>query len=252
MGRAVEPSSDTCCVQFPLLRTSQSLKWEGVWRELGCLAPGASFAVREESGHSLKSSLSVSVLSSLGPFISSSLLPFLHSSLLPFMSLSFHPFIPLSFHLFVCSSLPPFFPSSLCPFHSFVPFILCPFCPFIPSSLILLSFHSFYHVISLSLSSYLPFFSPLIHLSFHPFILMVPDRSCVLTVVVCGVSCFPACNGDRYQELVHSAQQRRPVEDTPGRLAAIMGWIFGLAGHHTLILCPCRSWPGSREETPVS
>lgn len=47
--------------QFPLLKTSQTLKWEGVWRELGCLAPGASFAVREESGHSLKSSLSVSV-----------------------------------------------------------------------------------------------------------------------------------------------------------------------------------------------
>lgn len=45
--------------QFPLWRTSQSLKWEGVWRELACLAPAASFAVREESGHSLKSSLSV-------------------------------------------------------------------------------------------------------------------------------------------------------------------------------------------------
>ncbi|XP_056907361.1 sorting and assembly machinery component 50 homolog A isoform X1 [Takifugu flavidus] len=43
---------------FPMLKTSQTLKWEGVWRELGCLAPGASFAVREESGHSLKSSLS--------------------------------------------------------------------------------------------------------------------------------------------------------------------------------------------------
>lgn len=45
--------------QFPLLRTSQTLKWEGVWRELGCLARTASFAVRQESGHSLKSSLSV-------------------------------------------------------------------------------------------------------------------------------------------------------------------------------------------------
>lgn len=45
--------------QFPLLKTSQTLKWEGVWRELGCLARTASFAVREESGHSLKSSLSV-------------------------------------------------------------------------------------------------------------------------------------------------------------------------------------------------
>uniref|UniRef100_A0A665X2R2 Sorting and assembly machinery component 50 homolog A n=1 Tax=Echeneis naucrates TaxID=173247 RepID=A0A665X2R2_ECHNA len=43
---------------FPVWKTSQTLKWEGVWRELGCLARTASFAVREESGHSLKSSLS--------------------------------------------------------------------------------------------------------------------------------------------------------------------------------------------------
>uniref|UniRef100_A0A8C1TQC0 SAMM50 sorting and assembly machinery component n=1 Tax=Cyprinus carpio TaxID=7962 RepID=A0A8C1TQC0_CYPCA len=44
---------------FPIWRTNHTLKWEGVWRELGCLARTASFAVREESGHSLKSSLSV-------------------------------------------------------------------------------------------------------------------------------------------------------------------------------------------------
>lgn len=43
---------------FPLWRTSQSVKYEAVWRELSCLAGAASFAVREESGHSLKSSLS--------------------------------------------------------------------------------------------------------------------------------------------------------------------------------------------------
>uniref|UniRef100_A0A8C6WRV3 SAMM50 sorting and assembly machinery component n=1 Tax=Neogobius melanostomus TaxID=47308 RepID=A0A8C6WRV3_9GOBI len=43
---------------FPVWRTSQSLKYEAVWRELSCLAGTASFAVREESGHSLKSSLS--------------------------------------------------------------------------------------------------------------------------------------------------------------------------------------------------
>lgn len=48
-------------LQFPLLKTNQTLKWEGVWRDLGCLARTASFAVREESGHSLKSSLSVFV-----------------------------------------------------------------------------------------------------------------------------------------------------------------------------------------------
>uniref|UniRef100_A0A8B9LG35 Sorting and assembly machinery component 50 homolog A n=1 Tax=Astyanax mexicanus TaxID=7994 RepID=A0A8B9LG35_ASTMX len=40
------------------ISTNHTLKWEGVWRELGCLARTASFAVREESGHSLKSSLS--------------------------------------------------------------------------------------------------------------------------------------------------------------------------------------------------
>lgn len=50
--------------QFPIWRTSHTVKWEGVWRELGCLARTASFAVREESGHSLKSSLAVCVLSS--------------------------------------------------------------------------------------------------------------------------------------------------------------------------------------------
>ncbi|XP_026058298.1 sorting and assembly machinery component 50 homolog A [Carassius auratus] len=43
---------------FPIWRTNHTLKWEGVWRELGCLARTASIAVREESGHSLKSSLS--------------------------------------------------------------------------------------------------------------------------------------------------------------------------------------------------
>ncbi|XP_062402851.1 sorting and assembly machinery component 50 homolog A [Sardina pilchardus] len=45
-------------VSFPISWTNHTLKWEGVWRELGCLARTASFAVREESGHSLKSSLS--------------------------------------------------------------------------------------------------------------------------------------------------------------------------------------------------
>uniref|UniRef100_A0A8C6P355 Sorting and assembly machinery component 50 homolog, like n=1 Tax=Nothobranchius furzeri TaxID=105023 RepID=A0A8C6P355_NOTFU len=35
-------------LNFPLGVTSHTLKWEGVWRELGCLARSASFAVREE------------------------------------------------------------------------------------------------------------------------------------------------------------------------------------------------------------
>lgn len=48
-------------MQFPLWKTSQTLKWEAVWRELGSLGQTASFAIREESGHSLKSSLSVFV-----------------------------------------------------------------------------------------------------------------------------------------------------------------------------------------------
>ncbi|KAG6934982.1 SAMM50 sorting and assembly machinery component, partial [Chelydra serpentina] len=43
---------------FPIWKTNHTLKWEGVWRELGSLARTASFSVREESGHSLKSSLS--------------------------------------------------------------------------------------------------------------------------------------------------------------------------------------------------
>ena len=34
--------------QFPVGRSSHTVKWEGVWRELGCLARSASFAVREE------------------------------------------------------------------------------------------------------------------------------------------------------------------------------------------------------------
>ncbi|KAJ8245532.1 hypothetical protein GJAV_G00271740 [Gymnothorax javanicus] len=45
-------------INFPIWKTNHTLKWEGVWRELACLGRTASFAVREESGHSLKSSLS--------------------------------------------------------------------------------------------------------------------------------------------------------------------------------------------------
>ncbi|XP_048405332.1 sorting and assembly machinery component 50 homolog isoform X3 [Stegostoma tigrinum] len=43
---------------FPIWKTHHTLKWEGVWRELSSLSRTASFSVREESGHSLKSSLS--------------------------------------------------------------------------------------------------------------------------------------------------------------------------------------------------
>lgn len=34
-----------------------SLRWEGIWREIGCLSNTTGFAVREEAGHTLKSSL---------------------------------------------------------------------------------------------------------------------------------------------------------------------------------------------------
>uniref|UniRef100_A0A8C6LYB3 SAMM50 sorting and assembly machinery component n=1 Tax=Nothobranchius furzeri TaxID=105023 RepID=A0A8C6LYB3_NOTFU len=50
--------SKTGSCSFPMWKTNQTLKWEGVWRELGCLGQNASFAIRNESGHSLKSSLS--------------------------------------------------------------------------------------------------------------------------------------------------------------------------------------------------
>ncbi|XP_060695446.1 sorting and assembly machinery component 50 homolog isoform X1 [Hemiscyllium ocellatum] len=43
---------------FPIWKTHHALKWEGVWRELSSLSRTASFSVREESGHSLKSSIS--------------------------------------------------------------------------------------------------------------------------------------------------------------------------------------------------
>ncbi|PIK49385.1 putative sorting and assembly machinery component 50-like A-like [Apostichopus japonicus] len=42
---------------FPGPLGLQSLRWEGVWRELSCLTRASSFPVREQCGHSLKSSL---------------------------------------------------------------------------------------------------------------------------------------------------------------------------------------------------
>ncbi|ESN98145.1 hypothetical protein HELRODRAFT_185880 [Helobdella robusta] len=36
---------------------SHTLRWEGIWRELQALSSSTAFAIREESGHSLKSSL---------------------------------------------------------------------------------------------------------------------------------------------------------------------------------------------------
>ena len=51
--------------QFPSLIGDHNLKLEGVWRDLRCLSNVTSFAVREQSGHTLKSCLKVSIVSEL-------------------------------------------------------------------------------------------------------------------------------------------------------------------------------------------
>lgn len=38
-------------------QVAHNLQWEGIWRELGCVNRATAFAVREQCGHSLKSSL---------------------------------------------------------------------------------------------------------------------------------------------------------------------------------------------------
>ncbi|XP_076802910.1 sorting and assembly machinery component 50 homolog A-like isoform X2 [Clavelina lepadiformis] len=42
---------------FPLLGNQHSLEWQGMWRELACSNVGTAFEVRQQMGHSLKSSL---------------------------------------------------------------------------------------------------------------------------------------------------------------------------------------------------
>ncbi|ELT89869.1 hypothetical protein CAPTEDRAFT_156414 [Capitella teleta] len=44
-------------IQFPTSIGHHSLLWEGVWRVLECMSNTSAFAVREQSGHSLKSAL---------------------------------------------------------------------------------------------------------------------------------------------------------------------------------------------------
>ncbi|ESP04678.1 hypothetical protein LOTGIDRAFT_135720, partial [Lottia gigantea] len=44
-------------ITFPSILGIHTLKWEGVWRDLRSLSRVTSFAVREQSGHSVKSSL---------------------------------------------------------------------------------------------------------------------------------------------------------------------------------------------------
>ncbi|KFM67078.1 Sorting and assembly machinery component 50-like protein, partial [Stegodyphus mimosarum] len=38
-------------------QVQHSLRWEGIWRNLRCLSPATPFEIREEAGHSVKSSL---------------------------------------------------------------------------------------------------------------------------------------------------------------------------------------------------
>lgn len=42
---------------FQTVLGQHSLRWEGVWRQVSCLSRSAAFAVREQCGHSVKSSL---------------------------------------------------------------------------------------------------------------------------------------------------------------------------------------------------
>lgn len=42
---------------FPSLLGDHVVRWEGVWRELCCLGEKCAFAIREEAGHNLKSSI---------------------------------------------------------------------------------------------------------------------------------------------------------------------------------------------------
>ncbi|XP_046364169.2 sorting and assembly machinery component 50 homolog [Haliotis rufescens] len=44
-------------ITFPTIFGSHSIKWEGVWRDLRALSRTTSFAVREQAGHSIKSSV---------------------------------------------------------------------------------------------------------------------------------------------------------------------------------------------------
>lgn len=45
--------------QLPSVIGQHSFSWEGMWREVTELSKNASFTVREQAGHSLKSSLKV-------------------------------------------------------------------------------------------------------------------------------------------------------------------------------------------------
>ncbi|XP_060592599.1 sorting and assembly machinery component 50 homolog [Ruditapes philippinarum] len=44
-------------LSFPSLIGKHNIKWEGVWRDLRCMSNSTSFAVREQAGHSMKSSV---------------------------------------------------------------------------------------------------------------------------------------------------------------------------------------------------
>ena len=51
--------SNAVLFQFPSIIGQHCLSWEGTWREVTGLAKNASFEIREQAGHSLKSALKV-------------------------------------------------------------------------------------------------------------------------------------------------------------------------------------------------
>ena len=63
-GETFSCCSCCCCCQFPALFGVNTLRWEGAWRELSSLTKTTAFAVREQSGPSLKSALRVCSISS--------------------------------------------------------------------------------------------------------------------------------------------------------------------------------------------
>jgi outer membrane protein insertion porin family len=46
---------------YPLADVKQSVTWQGAWRDLNCLGTETPFSIREEAGHTLKSSVRYSL-----------------------------------------------------------------------------------------------------------------------------------------------------------------------------------------------
>lgn len=65
---------------------------------------------------------------------------------------------------------------------------------------------------------------------------------------------LPARHGNRHQELIHPAEERRPAEDPPGSQLAFnrLGQTLAAVGLQLVLLLFSRNWPGTLEETPAS